>query len=103
MRTPAPQNGTVVVVGSINMDLVFFGLADLPTPRQTVSARRFETLPGGKGANQASADAAVGAEVQLFEAAGIDSLGDAAISDLRARGVGLSHVMRVSEPTGVAA
>ena len=101
--TPAPRDGIVIVVGSINMDLVFAGLADLPIPGQTVSARNFQTLPGGKGANQASAAAAVGARVQLIAAAGIDSLGDAALVDLAARGVGLQHVKRVQEPTGVAA
>ena len=103
MLTPAPQDGTVIVVGSINMDLVFAGLPVLPTPGQTLSARNFETLPGGKGANQASAAAAVGADVQLIGAAGTDSLGDAALADLAARGVGLAHVKRVLEPTGVAA
>lgn len=98
--TPAP--GLVIVVGSVNMDLVFTGLQSLPRAGQTVSATGFETLPGGKGANQASAAAAAGARVELVARVGSDSLGDAALSDLQARGIGLAGTSRVDGPTGVA-
>ena len=98
--TPAP--GLVIVVGSVNMDLVFTGLTALPRAGQTVSAAGYETLPGGKGANQASAAAAAGARVELVARVGSDSLGDAALSDLGSRGIGLTGTSRVDGPTGVA-
>ena len=41
----------IVVVGSINMDLVA-RMARLPRPGETVHGQSFQTIPGGKGANQ---------------------------------------------------
>lgn len=93
----------VIVVGSVNMDLVFTGLARFPLPGQTVSGGDFRVMPGGKGANQASAAARLGAAVQLVAAVGTDDLGDQAIADLDGFGVGLDHVTRVEGSTGVAA
>lgn len=92
----------VIVVGSVNMDLVFTGLAALPQPGETVPASAYRTLPGGKGANQASAAAGLGADVHLVACVGDDDLGDAALADLAARGVGLGHVGRTEGATGVA-
>ena len=93
----------VIVVGSVNMDLVFTGLASFPLPGQTVSGGDFRVLPGGKGANQASAAARLGADVTLVAAVGTDDLGDQAMADLDSFGVGLGHVKRVDGSTGVAA
>lgn len=93
----------VIVVGSVNMDLVFTGLASFPLPGQTVSGGDFRVLPGGKGANQASAAARLGANVTLVAAVGTDDLGDQAMADLAGFGVGLDHVRRVDGSTGVAA
>ena len=94
---------TVIVVGSVNMDLVFTGIPILPQPGQTVSSASFEVHPGGKGANQAASAAAVGADVRLIAAVGRDDLGNQAIADLDARGIDLAAVSRVDTPTGVAA
>jgi ribokinase len=93
----------VIVVGSVNMDLVFTGLASFPLPGQTVSGGDFRVMPGGKGANQASAAARLGASVLLVAAVGTDDLGDQAMADLAGFGVGLDHVTRVDGSTGVAA
>jgi len=93
----------VIVVGSVNMDLVFTGLAAFPLPGQTVSGQQFRVLPGGKGANQASAAARLGADVTLVAAVGSDDLGDQAMHDLSGFGVALDHVTRVEGSTGVAA
>ncbi|QAY74832.1 ribokinase [Agromyces protaetiae] len=84
------------------MDLVFTGLAAMPVPGETVAARSFELQPGGKGANQASAAAALGADVRLVAALGDDEFGRIAAADLRARGVSLDHVATVPGPSGVA-
>lgn len=102
---PMRHNHTmhVIVVGSVNMDLVFTGLASFPLPGQTVSGADFRVMPGGKGANQASAAARLGARVTLVAAVGTDDLGDQAMADLAGFGVSLDHVTRVEGSTGVAA
>jgi ribokinase len=93
---------TVIVVGSVNMDLVFTGIATLPTPGQTVASSGFQIMPGGKGANQASAAARLGAQVEFVAAIGTDDLGDQAYADLQASGINLANVARVNTSTGVA-
>jgi ribokinase len=100
--TELAQHPTVIVVGSINMDLVFTGIAALPTPGQTVASSGFQIMPGGKGANQASAAARLGAQVEFVSAVGTDDLGDQAYADLEASGINLSNVARVNTSTGVA-
>lgn len=95
------QPVTVIVVGSINADLVV-RVPALPRPGQTLAGSAFETLQGGKGANQAVAAAAVGARTVLVAAVGDDAYGMAALADLRERGVDTSFVTVGGEPTGVA-
>jgi ribokinase len=84
------------------MDLVFTGITALPTPGQTVASSGFQIMPGGKGANQASAAARLGAQVEFVSAIGTDDLGDQAWADLEASGVNLTNVARVNTSTGVA-
>ena len=43
------MSGQIVVVGSINMDLVVRA-PHLPQPGETIIGSNFETFPGGKGA-----------------------------------------------------
>ena len=57
------QSGELLVVGSINMDLVF-QTSQLPSPGETVIGGSFCQINGGKGANQAVA-AARGSNVQV--------------------------------------
>jgi ribokinase len=90
----------VVVVGSVNLDLVV-EVERLPAPGETVGGGRFSRVPGGKGANQAVACARLGAEVTMIAAVGHDAAADEALAGLREAGVGL--LLRPSEaPTGVA-
>jgi ribokinase len=91
----------VVVVGSINADLVVV-TERLPAPGETVSGGRFARHGGGKSANQAVAAARLGAEVALIGAVGEDELGAAAVAELEAEGVDVSGVTRVADATGVA-
>jgi ribokinase len=79
----------VVVVGSINADLVLT-LDRHPQPGETVLGRSMSVLPGGKGANQAVAAAKLGAPVTLIGAVGSDAYADAALAGLRSAGVQLS-------------
>ena len=91
---------TIVVVGSVNLDLVARA-ERLPRPGETVSGATFARIPGGKGANQALACARLGAEVTLIGAIGRDSFADEALSGLRGADVTLD-LAELDEPTGVA-
>jgi ribokinase len=95
---PSPR---VVVVGSINVDLVV-AVATLPAAGETVAGGRFARHGGGKSANQAVAAARLGASVSFVGAVGDDEMGVAAVSELSSEGIDVSAVARVSEPTGVA-
>jgi ribokinase len=91
----------VIVVGSVNHDFTI-RLPHLPRPGETVTGGALTEGLGGKGANQAVAAARFGARTTLIAAVGRDASGDAALSDLMARGVDVALVRRVAEPTGVA-
>ena len=91
----------IVVVGSINMDLVARTPA-IPRPGQTLIGTDFTTTPGGKGANQAVAVARLGYPVQMVGAVGDDVFATALLNNLESVGVDTSAVQRVSGPSGVA-
>ena len=86
------HNPKIVVLGSINMDLVAIAQA-LPKPGETVIGEGFATLPGGKGANQAVAAARLGADVRIIGRVGDDVFGPMLIQSLRANDVDVSDVM----------
>ncbi|WP_205693773.1 ribokinase, partial [Cellulomonas sp. IC4_254] len=91
----------VVVVGSINADLVV-QVERHPHPGETLLGHTSTVLPGGKGANQAVAAARLGAEVALVGAVGEDPNAETALAGLRDAGVDLEHVTVVDAPTGLA-
>jgi ribokinase len=64
----------VRVLGSLNIDLTV-KVADLPQPGETVVGGDMTISPGGKGANQATAAARLGATVSLFGRVGDDEFG----------------------------
>jgi ribokinase len=82
----------VVVVGSINMDLVA-RMARLPRTGETIHGDCFQTIPGGKGANQAVAAARLGARVTLIGRVGDDAFGELLRQSLQAFGVCTDHVI----------
>ncbi len=93
----------LVVVGSINVDLVVHADA-LPRPGETVSGSRFERFFGGKGANQAVAAARAGAKVGFAGAVGDDAFGTEALADLAAEGIDVAAVRTLpGVATGIAA
>src|SRR6516225_2896537 len=86
----------VVVVGSINMDLVTLA-PRFAGPGETILGERFLTVHGGKGANQAVAAARLGAEVALVGAVGDDAFGAQLYEGLAHEGVSLEHVARIAD------
>lgn len=82
---------SIVIVGSINMDLVV-RTAHVPAPGETVLGRDFSTIPGGKGANQAVAAARLGGRAIMVGRVGDDDLGRQLIAGLKANGVDSTHV-----------
>lgn len=81
----------IIVVGSINMDLVTLA-PRFPAAGETLLGERFLTVPGGKGANQAVAAARLGAEVALVGALGRDAFGEQLARGLSDEGVDTTHV-----------
>ena len=94
------MSGRVLVVGSLNVDLVT-QVERHPRPGETVLGDGLRRLAGGKGANQAVAAAAAGAEVAMFGAVGDDDGGRAYLKRLRDKGVDVRGVKTVADvPTG---
>jgi ribokinase len=76
----------VVVVGSINMDLVARSQR-IPHAGETVIGGDFRTVPGGKGANQAVAARRLGAQVRMLGRVGMDPFGSQLLDNLSRAGV----------------
>ncbi|MGB3138294.1 MAG: ribokinase [Nodosilinea sp.] len=94
---------TIHVFGSLNMDLVC-RTPHLPQPGETVLGNRFETLPGGKGANQAVAAAQLGAATALVGRVGADDFGQQLLQGLQNAGVDAGGVViDATVSTGIAA
>ena len=83
---------TVIIFGSINMDLVA-RTPRLPVPGETLLGRDFFTAPGGKGANQAVALARLGVPTKMVGRVGGDSFGSELLGSLQAAGVQTAHVL----------
>jgi ribokinase len=94
-------SGRVIVVGSINVDLVM-RLPRLPEPGETVLGGVSAHHHGGKGANQAVAAARAGAVAYMIGAVGAQD-GQDSLAALDAEGVGVTGVTRCDAATGLAA
>ncbi|MDH3352588.1 MAG: PfkB family carbohydrate kinase, partial [Gammaproteobacteria bacterium] len=86
---------SIVVVGSVNLDLVAT-VDRLPTPGETVTGADLNRFPGGKGANQALAAKRLGADVTLVACVGDDAAADEALALLREEGVELGMCQRIA-------
>jgi len=92
----------IVVVGSLNMDLVV-QVPVIPAPGETVLGDNFATIPGGKGANQAVAAARLGARVSLVGRVGDDAFGEQLLANAQQEGIDITFVGRdKGAATGVA-
>jgi len=92
--------GRVVVIGSLNIDLVT-RVERHPKPGETVQGVGLERLAGGKGANQAVAASAAGAAVLMVGCVGSDEAGSAYIARLLALGIDIAAIRVEPDcPTG---
>jgi ribokinase len=90
------------VVGSMNMDLTV-RTARLPIPGETVIGHGIERHSGGKGGNQATAAALLGATVHLIAAVGDDPEGTFLKDSAASAGVWTERISTVPETaTGTA-
>ncbi|KRE62077.1 PfkB family carbohydrate kinase [Nostocoides sp. Soil756] len=85
------MSGRVMVLGSLNVDLVT-RVQRHPRPGETVLGDGLRRLAGGKGANQAVAAAAAGAEVLMVGCVGDDDGGAAYRARLADRGIDVAGV-----------
>ena len=87
----------IVVIGSINMDLVL-RVPRMPLPGETLTGGAFRTIPGGKGANQAVACARLSGkvagaqQVAMVGCVGDDAFGATLRSALVGDGIIDSHI-----------
>jgi ribokinase len=100
-RTTLPSQKPIVVVGSINTDLVSV-TGRIPAVGETVIGTDFHIHPGGKGANQAVAIARLGYPVQLIGRLGNDALGSQLRLHLENSGVNIAGVATSDGTSGVA-
>lgn len=87
---------TVIVFGSINLDLVV-EVPHLPIRGETVIGNRFFSATGGKAANQAVAVAKLGVPVYCIGRVGSDSFGQVLLKNLQTAGVDTRGVTIDSE------
>ncbi|WP_410499886.1 ribokinase [Chitinibacter sp. S2-10] len=87
----------VLVVGSINMDLVA-QVGQYPRLGETLLGQSFATYHGGKGANQAVAAARLGAQVTMIGRVGDDAFGRELTSALKNEGINTDWI-KVSPAT----
>jgi ribokinase len=99
MEQPIP--GSILVVGSINMDLAVRCPA-LPGPGETVLGSSMVQSPGGKGGNQAAAAAKLGGVTRMAGCIGADAFGPELETALRAAGVNTELLVVRGERSGVA-
>ncbi|WP_242209108.1 MULTISPECIES: ribokinase [unclassified Pseudomonas] len=91
----------VVVIGSLNMDLVTRA-PRLPAGGETLIGHSFATVSGGKGANQAVAAARLGAQVAMVGCVGNDDYGVQLRDALLAEQIDCQAVSTVEDSSGVA-
>lgn len=96
------MTGAIVVVGSINTDIVVRSPRH-PQPGETLIGSGVAEYPGGKGANQAVAAARAGGSVRMIGMVGRDDRGTGLRNGLADDGVDITHVGTcLHDPTGLA-
>jgi ribokinase len=88
----------LVAFGDISID-VAVRIPHLPRPDEKLWVEIIGEQQGGMGANAAAAFAALGGRAALVTALGNDARGQAAIDDLEQRGVDVSGLVHLDEPS----
>ncbi|MGL5175892.1 MAG: ribokinase [Cetobacterium sp.] len=91
----------IVVVGSINMDLVTI-CERAPRGGETLLGKKFMQIPGGKGANQAVAIGKMNSSVTMLGKIGKEGMGDILLNSMKKDGVDVSNIEYCDEATGIA-
>ena len=91
----------ILVVGSMNMDLVV-KTDEIPNVGETVIGNELLQIPGGKGANQAVAISNLGNEVVFLGKVGNDSFGESLLDSMKNSGVNIEYIEKVNGSTGIA-
>ena len=92
----------ILVVGSLNVDMVV-RVPHMPAAGETILAEKADTVPGGKGANQAYAAGKLGAQTIMFGAVGNDRYAEIEKKSLQSAGVDVSRlIVRTDFDTGLA-
>ena len=96
------KNIHAAVVGSINMDLIL-NMKKVPEIGENVLGTNYGYANGGKGANQASALAQLGAKVKMIGKVADDANGNKLLESLKSKGIDISGVATDGSQTGLAA
>lgn len=91
----------IVVVGSINMDLVTT-CERAPRGGETLLGKKFMQIPGGKGANQAVAIGKMKSPVSMLGKIGKEGMGNILLDSMKKDGVDVSNIEYCDEATGIA-
>lgn len=92
----------IVIIGSANTDLIV-RTERIPRPGETLLGSDFQTVSGGKGANQAVAAARLGGDALFIARIGNDLFGDELMRRYAAEKMDTSYIIRdTGAPTGVA-
>ncbi|WP_449536268.1 ribokinase [Ferdinandcohnia sp. Marseille-Q9671] len=91
----------IVVIGSINMDIVN-RVNRHPLPGETIKGIKTEFNPGGKGANQAVSASRTGGNVTMVCALGNDSFRSKLLDTLKAEGISSDFIVIKPYSSGLA-
>lgn len=92
----------ILVIGSLNMDLVT-QVKRTPLIGETVHGTGYKEISGGKGANQAVAIGRLGGQVAMVGKVGMDSFGDTLLDNLKVNSVNSQFVSPCADKaTGLA-
>ena len=89
------------VVGSINMDLILT-MDRVPETGENLPGNSYNYANGGKGANQATALARLGAQVKMIGKVANDPNGNKLLGNLQSKGIDVSGVATDGTQTGLA-
>src|SRR5688572_14071939 len=102
MRHRAAIDGSVVVIGELNVDAVATGLTEAPRLGAEILAEGFQLTLGSASAIFASGVARLGHEVTFISKVGRDDFGDFCLAALRDIGISTRLVLRDSKDnTGI--